>query len=141
MHRAGVTAVLLVLLSGCSRESTAVTTIVFDGRVETITGAVTCTEQANGKLVIFVAPSTVSNRQMVRVVLSRDYRLIVERAGFRYQEIGGFVADPGEVIATKIDDTYNISGRMPPNPGETVEWHQFEIQTTCPPTPDHTMAG
>lgn len=141
MRSAGLMALLLFLLSACGRASTEVTRIVFDGRLETITGAVTCTEQPDGKLVIFVAPPTVSGKQMVRVVLTHDYRLIVERAGFRYQELGGFVADPGEVIATKIDDTYTISGRMPPNPGEAVEWHQFEIETTCPSARDHTMVG
>jgi hypothetical protein len=43
----------------------------------------------------------------------------------------GFVADPREVTASKADDTFTFSGRMPPNPGES-QWHTFKIQTTCP---------
>ena len=27
-------------------------------------------------------------------------------------------------------DTYTVSGRMPPNQGES-QWHTFKIQTTC----------
>jgi hypothetical protein len=45
--------------------------------------------------------------------------------------MAGFVADTGEVIATKVDDTFTFSGRMPPNAGES-QWHTFKIQTTCP---------
>lgn len=45
--------------------------------------------------------------------------------------MGGFVADPREVTATKVDETYTFSGRMPPNPGET-RWHIFKIETTWP---------
>jgi hypothetical protein len=45
--------------------------------------------------------------------------------------MAGLVADPREVTATKVDDTYTFSGRMPPNPGES-QWHIFKIETTCP---------
>ena len=34
--------------------------------------------------------------------------------------MAGFVADSREVSATKVDDTFTISGRMPPNPGEFI---------------------
>jgi hypothetical protein len=48
------------------------------------------------------------------------------------------VADPHEVDATKVDNTYTFSGRMPPNAGEN-QWHLFKIEATCayiePPQP------
>jgi hypothetical protein len=45
--------------------------------------------------------------------------------------MAGFVDDAQEVTATKVDDTFTFSGRMPPNPGE-AQWHTFKIQITCP---------
>jgi hypothetical protein len=45
--------------------------------------------------------------------------------------MAGLVADPREVTATKVDDTYTFSVRMPPNPGES-QWHIFKIETACP---------
>jgi hypothetical protein len=51
--------------------------------------------------------------------------------GLRYDDMAGFVEDAREVTATKIDDTFTFSGRMPPNPGES-QWHTFKIQTNCP---------
>ena len=56
---------------------------------------------------------------------------MVQKAGLRYGDMTGFVADPREVTASKADDTFTFSGRMPPNPGES-QWHTFKIQTTCP---------
>lgn len=120
--------VALVICS-CERETPSDTRVVFDGRTETITGVVKCTALPNGQLVILVNED--GGKKTVRVVLSTRGRLVVERAGLRYDDAAGFVADPREVVATKVDDTYNFSGRMPPNPGE-VQSHQFEIETTCP---------
>jgi hypothetical protein len=45
--------------------------------------------------------------------------------------MAGFVADSREITATKVDDAFTFSGRMPPNPGES-QWHIFKIQTTPP---------
>lgn len=116
-------------ICSCNRETPSETTVVFDGRTETIHGVVHCTALPDGKLLILVNED--GGKKTVRVVLSRRGRLVVERAGLRYDDAAGFVADPREVVATKVDDTYNFSGRMPPNPGE-VQAHQFEIETTCP---------
>jgi hypothetical protein len=117
------------VLCCCGHETPSDTTVVFDGRTETIKGVVHCTAQPDGRLLILVNED--GGKKTVRVVLSRRGRLVVERAGLRYDDAAGFVADPREVVATKVDDTYNFSGRMPPNPGE-VQAHQFEIETTCP---------
>ena len=38
----------------------------------------------------------------------------------------GFVADSREVTATKVDDTFTLSGRVPPNAGESLR-HMFKI--------------
>jgi hypothetical protein len=126
-----VAAVLLVpvVICSCDGGSPGVTTVVFDGRTETITGVVKCTNQPDGKLLILVNED--GGRKSVRVVLSQHGRLVVERAGLRYDDAAGFVADPREVVATKVDDTYRFSGRMPPNAGEN-QWHLFEIEATCP---------
>jgi hypothetical protein len=122
-------ALLMVLVAGCARAPDIVTTLVFDGQNRTITtNRVSCTNQADGSLLILVDGG---RTQSVRIVVDRRGQLVVERAGLRYQELAGFVADPGEVVATKVDDTYNFSGRMPPKAGET-QWHEFEIETTCP---------
>jgi hypothetical protein len=126
-----------LVICSCGHEPLSTTTVVFDGRTETITGAVRCTAQPDGRLLILVNED--GGKKMVRVVLRQQGRLVVERAGLRYDEAAGFVADPREVVATKVDDTYNFSGRMPPNPGE-VQAHQFEIETTCPYISDVTSA-
>ena len=69
--------------------------------------------------------------RMVRVQVMEQGRLVVAKAGLRYDGMTGFVADSQEVTATKVDDTFTFSGRMPPNSGES-QWHTFKIQTTCP---------
>ena len=102
--------------------------MVFDGTTQTITGQVLCTAQPDGKLVILVNEE--GGRKAVRVLLSQDGRLVVQKAGLRYLDVAGYVADPDEVVATKVDDTYTFTGRMPPNPGER-EWHMFKIEATC----------
>ena len=70
-------------------------------------------------------------KKMVRVLLRQKHRLVVEKAGLRFLDVRGFTDDSSEIYATKVDNTYRISGRMPPNIGETA-WHQFEIEATCP---------
>jgi hypothetical protein len=116
-------------IGSCGDQTPSVTTVVFDGRTETITGVVNCTAQPDGRLVILVNED--GGRKTVRVVLSRDRRLVVEKAALRYLDVAGYVDDPREVVATKVDDTYNFSGRMPPNDGE-IQSHLFEIEATCP---------
>jgi hypothetical protein len=134
-------ALLLVTLVSCSsnRGSSDVTTIVFDGQTQTINGKVTCTTQPDGKLVILAADG---RQKTVRVSLSRAHQLVVEKVGLRIPGASGFTDDSDEVWATRVDNTYKINGRMPPNTGETT-WHQFKIQTTCryeapalPPPPE-----
>jgi hypothetical protein len=122
-------AVLLVTLVSCSSNggSSGVTTIIFDGQTHTINGQVTCTAQPDGKLVILAADG---GQKSVRVLLRRAHQLVVERVGLRFLEASGFTDDSSEVWATKVDNTYKINGRMPPNTGE-MTWHQFEIETTC----------
>ena len=122
-------ALLLLTLVSCSsnRGSSAVTTIVFDGQTQTINGQVVCTAEPDGKLVILAADG---GQKTVRVVLSRQHQLVVEKVGLDIPGASGFTDDSGEVWATKVDNTYKINGRMPPNARETT-WHQFEIETTC----------
>ncbi len=116
-------------LAGCHRGPPVVTSIVFDGETRSITTSdVVCTRQLNGDLVIVVADTLT---RTVRVQLSQQGRLVVQKAGLRYDNMAGFVADSREVTATKVDDTFTVSGRMPPNPRES-QWHTFKIQTTCP---------
>lgn len=124
------TALLTGLVVGCGGGTPdIVTTLVFDGQNRTITtNRVICTNQVDGKLLIFVDGG---RTQTVRVLLDRRARFVVERAGLRYEELAGFVSDPNEVVATKVDETYRFSGRMPPKAGE-LQWHAFEIETTCP---------
>ena len=105
------------------------TSIVFDGETRSITTTdVVCTKQLNGGLVILVQDKP---SRTVRVQLTQRGRLVVQKAGLRYDDMTGFVDDSREVTATKVDDTFTLSARMPPNPGES-DWHTFKIQTTCP---------
>jgi Mycobacterium 19 kDa lipoprotein antigen len=126
----GVAALLLAPLVTCScdRDTASVTTVVFDGKTQTITGQVLCSTQPDGKLLILVNQD--GGRKTVRVVLRQEPRLVVEKAGLRYLDVAGYVADPHEVDATKVDNTYTFSGRMPPNAGEN-QWHLFKIEATC----------
>jgi hypothetical protein len=127
-------AALLVTLVSCSsnRGSSDVTAVVFDGQSYSINGPVTCTTQPDGKLLIYASPPAEEGaKKMVRVLLRQKHRLVVEKAGLRFLDVRGFTDDSSEIYATKVDNTYRISGRMPPNIGETA-WHQFEIEATCP---------
>lgn len=139
-RRHGLVLLAALVICSCAHPSTSVTTVVFDGTTQTITGEVHCTAQPDGKLVILVNEN--GGRKSVRVLLSHDARLVVQKVGLRYLDAAGYVADPDEVVATKVDDTYTFTGRMPPNPGER-EWHLFKIEATCedvkpvsPPKPE-----
>jgi hypothetical protein len=130
-------ALLLITLVSCSANPgpPGVTTIVFDGQSQTLKGPISCTAQPDGKLVIL---ATDSGHNTVRVLLSRSHQLVVEKVGLRVPGANGFTEDSGEMWATKVDNTYQINGWMPPNAGETTR-HQFEIETTCRyevPAPD-----
>ncbi|HYR13874.1 MAG TPA: lipoprotein LpqH, partial [Mycobacterium sp.] len=87
----------------------------------------TCSAQPDGKLVILAADGV---QKTVRVLLRREHRLVVEKVGLRFLDVSGFTDASSEMWATKVDNTYNIDGRMPPNTGEMTS-HQFEIETTC----------
>ena len=62
----------------------------------------------------------------MRVLLRREHQLVVEKVGLRIGGASGFTDDAGDVWATKVDGTYTLNGRMPPNTGE-VTWHDFTI--------------
>jgi hypothetical protein len=122
-------ALLLITLVGCSSNlgPAGVTTIVFDGRSQTLNGQISCTAQPDGKLVIL---ATDTGQKTARVLLSRAHQLVVEKVGIRVPGASGFTDDSGQMWATKVDNTYKINGWMPPNAGEMAR-HQFEIETTC----------
>jgi len=131
VHRPDLVAVLGVLLiSACESGTPTVTSIVFDGEPHTInTGTVVCTRQpAGGGLVILARGKT---GQVVRIQLTQVGRIVVQKVGLRDGDATGFVAEPAEITGIKVDDTYTVSGRMPPNRGESG-WHTFKIQTACP---------
>jgi hypothetical protein len=130
-------ALSLITLVGCSLHPgpPGVTRIVFDGQSQTLNGPISCTAQPDGKLVIL---ATGRDRNTARVLLSRAHQLVVEKVGLRIPGANGFTDDSGQMWATKVDNTYQINGWMPPNAGETTR-HQFEIETTCRyevPAPD-----
>ena len=104
-----VTVPLLGALIGCQQGPQVVTSIVFDGESRSITITdVFCTNQLNGGLVILVQDTPT---RTVRVQLTQQGRLVVQKAGLRYGDMTGFVADPREVTASKADDTFRWSVR------------------------------
>jgi Mycobacterium 19 kDa lipoprotein antigen len=126
----------LIALVGCADDvgPPQDTTVVFDGQTYTIHAPVSCAIARDGKLVI----STSDGRmKLIRVVLARDYPLVVQSVGFRHLDVRGFTDDANDVWATKGDDTYTISGRMPPEKGETAR-HQFKIDVTCSTIKEYT---
>jgi hypothetical protein len=126
-----VGAVLLAgTLGGCARpREDIVTTIEFDGERRTISTAnVTCTRFPDGGLVVLVSDG---RRHMVRLVLNDARRITALKVGLRHEDLTGFVADPDEMVGTRVDDTYAVRGRMPPNQGE-IDSHLFSVETTCP---------
>ena len=123
-------ALLLVTLLGCSSETGPPqdTTVVFDGQTYTINAPVSCAIARDGKLGI--SANTERGKKLISVSLTREPSLVVETVGFRHFNVRGFTNNRDEVWATKVDDTYTISGRMPPEEGETAA-HQFKIEVTC----------
>ena len=119
----------MLLVAACQRGPEIVTSIVFDDVSRSITTAnVMCTRQPDGSLVILVQDK---RAHTVRIQLTEQGRIVVRKVGLRHESLGGYVEDSREVTATKVDDVYTFSGRMPPNPGES-QWHTFKIETTCP---------
>lgn len=114
-------------LVACSQGPPETTNIVFDGHVDSIVGDITCVTQPDGSLLIL---ANGEDRSRMRVVIQRKSRLVVERVSLRVGDAGGYADNPAEMWATKVGDTYTISGRMPPNDDETAA-HQFEIETRC----------
>jgi hypothetical protein len=110
------------------------TTVVFDGQTYTIHAPVSCAIAHDGKLVI---NSSDGRAKLIRVVLARDYPLVVHSVGFRHLDVRGFTNASNAVWATKADDTYTISGQMPPEKDEPTR-HQFKIDVTCPTITEYT---
>jgi hypothetical protein len=133
-----VTLLLSVGLVACNRGPQIVTSIEFDGNHRTMeTRDVVCTNQPTGGLVILVDGGP---KRTVRIQLTEQGRLVVQRVGLRYDDIAGYVEDAREVTATKVDDAFTFNGRMPPNPGES-QWHTFKIETNCPGYRDVLPSG
>ena len=130
MRRTGLAAVLgTMLIAGCEADTPIATSIVFDGESHTIdTGKVVCTRQPDGGGLVILAQG--KSGQLARIQLTQVGQIVVQKVGLRYDDATGFVADPRELTGIKVDDTYTVSGRMPPNQGES-QWHTFKIQTTC----------
>jgi len=122
------TALLVVTLVGCSSEPAQDTKVVFDGQTYTIHAAVSCAIGQKGNLGIIA--TTDRGKKLISVKLTRDYPLVVHSVGFRHLDVRGFTNNPDHTWATKVDNTYTISGRMPPDEGEPA-WHQFQIDVTC----------
>ena len=66
----------------------------------------------------------------MHAVLTRGYPLVVKAIGFRHFDVRGFTNNSNEASATKVDDTYTISGQMPPEEGERAG-HKFLVEVTC----------
>lgn len=130
-------AALLLALIGCSSFGGPPqdTTVVFDGQTYTINAPVSCAIARDGKLAINA--NTGRGKKLISVSLTRDPSLVVETVAFRHFDVRGFTNNSDEVWATKVDDMYTISGRMPPEEGETVA-HQFTIEVTCPKIKEYT---
>ncbi len=127
-------AVVSVLLAGglaaCDPGPEIVTSIVFDGSTRSFTTKnVMCTRQSIDDGLVILVHDT--GKRMIRIQLTQHGRLVVQKVGLRYEDMAGYVEDSREVSATKVDDTFAVSGRMPPNPGESAR-HTFKVQTTCP---------
>ena len=123
--------VVLATLVGCSDNQPPPqdTTVVFDGETYTIHAPVNCAMAGNGRLGI--GANTERGKKLIAVSLTRDPPLVVYSVGFRHFDVRGYTNNSNEVSATKVDNTYTISGRMPPEEGEK-EGHRFEFEVSCP---------
>lgn len=131
---------ILGVVTACGGGPEVVTSIEFDGERHSITTSnVSCARQPDGSVVILVADG---RRRTVRMHVGQHGRISVLRVGLRYDDFRGFVADPSEVVGTKVDDTFTARGRMPPDEGEATG-HTFSVETTCPSyrdaRPDETV--
>jgi hypothetical protein len=124
-------AFILAASAGCSAGPPVDVRIVVDGQTYTVAMQVVCTKFPDDKLLIYASPSDLDATKRIRLLLSTAHRLVVHAAGFRLPEANGFTNDDREMEATKVDDTYTVSGRMPPADGQ-FEWRQFEIVAPCP---------
>lgn len=130
MRRVSLAAALLMLTGRSSGPSgpTQDTTVVFDGQTYTISAAVSCAVGSDGMLAIDT--SSDRRRKLMHAVLTRGYPLVVKAIGFRHFDVRGFTNNSNEASATKVDDTYTISGQMPPEEGERAG-HKFLVEVTC----------
>jgi hypothetical protein len=126
----GATLVLATSV-GCATAPPIDVRIVVDGQTYTVAAQVVCTKFGDDKLLIYASPSSIDSSKRIRVLLATHYRLAVKAVGFRLPEANGFTDDAGEMVATKVDDTYTVSGRIPPADGQ-IEWRQLQIVVTCP---------
>ena len=110
-----------------TRGSVERTTILFDGQDRSFSGHVLCTTQPDGRLAIMANDD---DHDRVAALIDRNVQLSVERIGIHLGDAHGFTDNSGEIWASRNEDTYKITGRMPPNAGE-IAAHQFEIETRC----------
>lgn len=131
--RTALAVLLFAAVAGCAPDrGVSEVTVVLDGDIHTMDAKVTCTEYPGGQLLILAAPpAQTGSKKIVRVLLATRGRFVVHAAGIRYGEVQGFTNDSDQMIASKVDDVYDISGRMPPDIG-AQEWRQFKIEITCP---------
>ncbi len=122
--------VLLTTLAGCSSYTPPPqdTTVLFDGETYTIHAPVNCAMSAIGRLGIGI--NTEHGKKLIAVLMTREPPLVVYSVGFRHFNVRGYTNNPAEVFATKVDNTYTISGWMPPDEGEQ-KGHQFKFEVTC----------
>lgn len=107
-------------------------TVVLDGDVHIMDAQVTCTEYPGGLLLILaVPPAHTGGKKTARVLLATSGRLVVEAVGIRDGDVQGFTNNSDDMIASKVNDVYDISGRMPPDTG-APDWRQFKMELTCP---------
>jgi hypothetical protein len=113
---------------GCSRAPDIVTTLVFDGQSRTIiTNKVSCTNQADGRLLILVDGG---RTQSVRIVVDRGVdwssngpAALPGLGGIRRRSRGG----RGDQSRRHLQ----LQRTHAPKAGELL-WPEFEIETTCP---------
>lgn len=101
--------------------------VVFDGQSRSVTGRIACETLPNGNLLI---TANGKDNDRLLVLLARHNQLAVEKVSLKVAGDHGYSANTGEMWATKVDDTYTVRGRLPPNEGETAP-HQFEIHARC----------
>jgi len=133
-------AVVFAAVLSCAPEPEIVTSkIRFDGTTYEFDSDISCDRQHDGGLLIN-APAfngrpggpvpAGRGKKLIRLLLLEEPRIIVETAGFRFNEIHGFTEAGDDMWGTKVDDVYTVNGRVRDDSGP--QWHQFEITVTCP---------